>query len=198
MDDSPFPSPGLDNNPNSKNRKRFVFLFFAIILILLLAFLGTRFLGQTDNANTDTTPSPTEFVIPTDTPTPEVTEEPSPSENETPTPTKRATTGSSTSSIDKASGLDRKDLSVVVQNGSGEKGVAGRTSDELKAFGYDVTGTGNADNFTYTDVTIKVKSASKDFLAILKKDLSSTYTIGSATSDLPASSTSDAVVIVGK
>lgn len=195
MEENPFPTPTLDK-PSGK-RKKYIFLLFAIILVVLLVFLGTRFLGSNDGTEeTEITPTPTEFVIPTDTPTPEVTG----GATNTPTPTAKVTPtkGASSDSVDKASGLDRADLSVVVQNGSGEKGVAGSAKSTLEGLGYVVSSTGNADNFDYTDVTIKVKSAQKDFLAILKKDLATSYTIGSATSDLPASTSYDALIIIGK
>lgn len=159
--------------------------------------MGSKFLGTGKNAGTgDITPTPTEFIIPTDTPAPTSSETPTvtPKPTKTPTPTLKP----SASSIDQASGLDRKDLSVTVQNGSGEAGVAGKAADVLRNLGYNVAGTGNADNFNYSDVTIQVKSPKKDFLALLKKDLSTNYTIGSATSDLSATSSSEALVIVGK
>lgn len=196
MEDNPFPTPSLEKKPASKKKKRFIFLFFAIVFILLLIYVGSKVLNSNKSSkDADITPTPTEeFIIPTDTPVP--------TEELTPTPTQKPTAAptpkSSTSSIDKTTKLDRKDLSVTVQNGSGEKGVAGKVADVLKGFGYNVTSTANADNFNYSDVTIQVKSAKSDYLPVLKKDLSSDYTIGSATSDLPSSSSADAVVIVGK
>lgn len=199
MEDSPFPTPSIDK-PSSRRRKRLVFLFFAIVLILVVAYLGSRFLGGSGGGSSDITPTPSEFVIPTDTPAPteEITSTPEPTKKPTSAPTPTTKASPATSSVDKTTGLDRADLKVAVQNGSGEKGVASKTSGELKDFGYDVVSSGNADNFDYTDVTIKVKSTKKDYLAILKKDLSTNYTIGSGTSDLDSSSAFDALVIVGK
>jgi len=89
-------------------------------------------------------------------------------------------------------------MSVTVQNGSGEKGVAAKAADTLRGLGYNVVSAGNADNYDYSDVTIQVKSSKSDFLSLLKKDLSTSYTIGSSTSDLTATSSSDALVIIGK
>lgn len=197
MEDNPFPTPSLDKKPASKKKKRFIFLFFAIVFILLLIYVGSKVLNSNkSNKEADITPTPTEeFIIPTDTPAP-TTEEltPTPTQKPTASPTPR----SSTSSIDKTTKLDRKDLTVIVQNGSGEKGVAGKVADILKNLGYNVTSTVNADNFNYSDITIQVKSTESDFLPVIKKDLSSDYTIGSSTSDLSSSSSADAVVIVGK
>jgi hypothetical protein len=100
--------------------------------------------------------------------------------------------------VDPATGLDRSQLSVTVENGSGAAGVAGKGADVLKNLGYDVTSTGNADNFNYTGVTIQVKAASSDYLNLLKTDLGSSYTIGSTSADLPDSFSSDALVIIGQ
>lgn len=101
------------------------------------------------------------------------------------------------SSVDK-SGLDRNKLSVTVQNGSGTEGAAGKAGDMLKEFGYNVASTGNADNYNYQGVTIKVKKEKGNFLDLLKKDLAKDYKINSSTSDLDPSSPSDALVIIGK
>lgn len=197
MEENPFPTPSLDKKPASKKKKRFIFLFFAIVFILLLIYVGSKVLNSNQSSReADITPTPTEeFIIPTDTPTPTGEEL---SSTPTQKPTAVPTPKSATSSIDKTTKLDRKDLTVIVQNGSGEKGVAGKVADILKGFGYNVTSTANADNFNYSDITIQVKSNKSDFLPVLKKDLSSDYTIGSSTSDLSSSSSADAVVIVGK
>lgn len=101
------------------------------------------------------------------------------------------------SPIDK-SGLDRSTLSIAVANGSGKEGVAARGANILKGFGYNVASTGNADNFNYEGVTIKVKKESNNFLDLLKQDLSKDYTITKTSSDLDSSSTADALVIIGK
>jgi hypothetical protein len=102
-----------------------------------------------------------------------------------------------TSPIDE-SGLDRSKLSIKVENGSGTEGAAGKMSEILKKLGYNNPSTGNADNYNYKNVTIKVKSEKADFLNLLKKDLSKDYTVKTATSDLPPSSSTDAVIIIGK
>ncbi|MEK7186227.1 MAG: LytR C-terminal domain-containing protein [Patescibacteria group bacterium] len=196
MEDNPFPQPTLEK-PTSKKKKRFVFLFFVIVLVLILIYLGSRFMGNSSSQQEEALPTPEEFVIPTDIPTP-AEESPAPTEEAKKTPTPTAKASRSASSVDKTTGLDRADLEILVQNGSGEKGVAGTVADVLKGLGYAISSTGNADNFDYSDITIQVKSAQKDFLPILKKDLAGSYTIGSATSDLPASASYDALVIVGK
>lgn len=174
----------------------------AILVLVVLALLGfggynamAYFLGSGTPAQQqeEITPTPTIEEIqetPTETPTPE--------ESPTPEPTKEPTARPTTSPIDKATGLDRRELSIEVQNGSGEKGVAGKVADFLKSFGYKISGTKNADNFDYTNVTISIKSASANYLSVLKKDLNTQYSVGDTNSTLSASSSADAVVIVGK
>ncbi len=165
--------------------KRPIYLILVIIILILL-FVGFR-VASSHQKNT-TQPTPTPIVIATETPTP--TTNPLVSPTVTPTPT--------VNPVDKASGLDRSKLSVTVQNGSGTAGVAAKGVTALKDLGYDVVGSGNADNFNFTNVTIQVKSSKSNFLALLKRDLGFSYTIGSATSDLPDSFSSDALVIIGQ
>jgi hypothetical protein len=86
----------------------------------------------------------------------------------------------------------------VIENGSGQAGVASKASDYLTGLGYNVSSTGNADNFNYTNVTIQVKSGQSDFLPLLTKDLGVNYTIGNTSSDLPDSASEDALVIIGQ
>lgn len=101
------------------------------------------------------------------------------------------------SPVDK-SGLDRSKLSVTVTNGSGIEGTAGKAATILKELGYNIVSAGNADNYNYKGVTIKVKKEKSNFLDLLKKDLSKNYTITASSSDLDSSSPTDAVIIIGK
>jgi|WetSurMetagenome_2_1015567.scaffolds.fasta_scaffold05022_8 hypothetical protein len=101
------------------------------------------------------------------------------------------------SPVDK-SGLDRSKLSITVENGSGTEGVAGKAADALKTLGYNIVSTGNADNFNYQGITIKVKSASGNFINLLKQDLSKDYAITASSSDLSSDSPTDALIIIGK
>lgn len=176
--------------PRKKINRRFLYLL-ALILLLVLLFLGYKILNVNKTVKTATpTPTPTVFEVPTDTPTPEISPTKTPDNSPTPKPT--------SSPIDKTTGLDRSKLTIVVENGSGEAGVAKKGADYLTGLGYTVSSTSNADNYNYTNVTIQVKASSSDYLNLLKKDLGFNYTIGSATSDLPNSASSDAVVIIGK
>lgn len=184
--------------PKRKINKRFIYVIAAVIVIVLL-FGIFKFLNpdtsNNNNINSDINSSfQQEPVIDTptltETPTLQVTETPSPTQTPTPKPTSNP--------IDSTTGLDRSTLSVTVQNGSGQAGVAGGGSDFLKSLGYNVTSAGNADNFDYTNLTISVKSAESQFLSLLKKDLATKYTVASSSSNLDNGFSSDALVIIGK
>src|SRR3989344_5334750 len=110
----------------------------------------------------------------------------------TPTPTPKA------DPVDKATGLNREDLTIEVQNGGGVVGAASKGADFLKSLGYHVASTGNADNYDYENTVIKVKSDKSKYLPLLKKDLSANYSVGTSSEDLSASSSADALVIIGK
>ena len=154
----------------TRNYKRIGILIVVGVLIILLVVSLFRFLNSSgENA-----------IIPT--PAPETTNATvTPEETPSPTP-----------------GLDRGSLSITIQNGSGEAGVAKTASDFLVEKGYTVSATGNADNFDYQDVTIQIKEDSSEFLDLLKSDLSEKYNLGSASADLSSSFSTDALVIIGK
>lgn len=193
MEESPLEAiPALGPQKKVVN-KRFVYLILTI-LVLLVAFFSYRIFGAKEKGTISqnlaiTTPVPTE-TLPTETPTPTPTPIPNITTTPTPVPTLNP--------VDSATGLDRSKLSVIVQNGSGEAGVAGKAESVLKNLGYDVVSTGNADNFNYVNAVIQVKPASSDFLSLLKTDLGLSYTIGSNSADLPDSFSSSALVIIGK
>lgn len=175
--------------------KKLLFLIIPIVLILGGGiFLGKNIIGGSSETEiTPTlTPTPTEFIFPTETPT--ATPSVSISPTKTPTPSPKP----SQNPVDKATGLDRSELTISVQNGSGAKGAASSMADVLRSFGYKIASIGNASNYDYLDVTISVKSELAEYLPILKKDLSSEFTVGSTSADLSASSSADAVVIIGK
>ncbi|MCL4419017.1 LytR C-terminal domain-containing protein [Patescibacteria group bacterium] len=179
-----------------KSKRPLFWLLLLIIIVILLVFVGKKLIGSKSQKQeaSQTTPTPTQTQLPTDTPSLSPTSQstPSPKPTNTPTPKQAA------SPLDKTTGLDRSKLSVAVQNGSGETGVAAKASDFLKNLGYNVVSTGNADNSGYTSVTVQVKNAKSDYLSLLKKDLSANYTVGASSSDLSASTSADAVVIIGK
>lgn len=185
------------NLTRSKGPKWFLLVVFLLILAGV-GYAGYRYFVAGNSASQtkkiSATPTPTAFVFPTDTPTPALSQTPTPSGKTTPSPTPKS--GSTT--VDKKTGLDRADLTVAVQNGSGTVGAATKASDEMKGFGYHVVSVGNASNFSYEDITIQVKSTFSKYLPLLKSDLGASHTVASASATLPASSASDAVVIFGK
>ncbi|MBP7832566.1 MAG: LytR C-terminal domain-containing protein [Candidatus Levybacteria bacterium] len=190
-------TPASSSKGPSKRGKKLVFLILIIIILAAIAFGAMQLLGNTSTEDATPTPTIEEFVLPTDTPAPtepETDGSPAPTSSTTTTPAPTSAGGSS-SSVDPVTKLDRADLTIVVQNGSGEAGVANVMKEKLEDLGYVVSSTGNADNFDYTETVIQVKAASKDFVSLLRKDLGDDYTIGSATSDYTGSG--DAVVIVG-
>lgn len=97
-----------------------------------------------------------------------------------------------------AQNQERGKISLTIQNGSGAEGTAGKGADFLREKGYAITGTGNADNYNYEGITIKVKNSGQAYIELLKKDLSEKYEVGETSSDLPEDGPSDAVIIIGK
>lgn len=187
--------------PRRKINKRFIYIVVAVLAVVLL-FVGFNFLNSkkgndlNSDINTSANPSPeltaTATPFPTEEETPTPTKEPSPTPSDTPTPKPTS------NPVDKTTGLDRSKLSVTVQNGSGQAGVAGKGADLLKQLGYNVVGTANAGNFDYTNVSVNVKSADSEYLDLLKKDLGTEYTVASTSSNLESGFSSDALVIIGK
>lgn len=184
-----------ESSKNSGNKKRIILIFIGILILVALVAFAIIATGGKGESEKDITPSPSQSVIsPTITPTVAATETP----KTTPTPTTKTTpTPTTTSTTDKKTGLDRADLTIAVENGSGVAGAATKMSDALKKLGYDVVSSGNADSFDYATTEIQVKSTKKTYLPLLKSDLSTDYTIGSATADYTGSE-ANAVVIVGK
>jgi hypothetical protein len=197
MEDSSFQSPINQFNYSAsempKKPKKFVYV--VILLVILVGFFLTRnlfFKSAKQTEQPTITPAPTEFQFPTDTPAPSVSPSEETDESDV-TPTAKAV-----NPVDALTKLDRSTLSVEVQNGSGVTGAAAKGSNVLKSFGYKVSSVGNADNDNFENVTIQVKSTKANFLALLKKDLGFSYTVGSTSADLDSSSTADALVIIGK
>ncbi len=183
--------------PKKKINKRFLYLI-GFVIFLVLAFIGYSILGSqksSDNKTSSQTPTPTEFIIPTDSPTPALEEEtPTPTEEPSQTPTPKPTQNP----VDSTTGINRSDLTVTVQNGSGESGVAKTGVDFLTNLGYDVSSPQNAETQDYTGVTIQIKAGSSKYLALLKNDLAKEYTVSTSSSDLSDSFSTDALVIIGK
>lgn len=159
-------------SPRKRNPKQLLILLAAVIVILLVLFNGVKFVASKFQKSS---PTPTPLTsVETSTPSPTET----PSSTPSASPEASSTPSASSNPVDSATGLDRSQLSVAVQNGSGESGVGAKAASFLKNLGYDVVSTGNADNFNYTNVTIEVKSSQKSYLPLLNKDLSASYSVG--------------------
>ncbi len=185
-----YASRSSNNTPRTPGKALYVVLF--ILLIVIIGIGAAQFLSSRNNQLKDTAPTAIEYEEPTDvspSPTPEATEE----DNTTPSPTKADDETSDT--VDKTTGLDRKDLSIVVLNGSGVSGAAGKLSTKLKDLGYNVSSTGNADSSDYESTEINLKSTKKSFLNLLKKDLGSDYIVGDTSTTYTGSG--DAQIIIG-
>lgn len=187
---------GTLNQP--PKRSKFLIFFIVSVFIIVGLFGVWQFLGlKSQKEETPTAiPTPTEFQLPTEmeSPTPEATGAAKPTTTLLPTSTPKPTVDP----VDKTTGLDRSTLTIEVQNGSGVVGAAKKAADVLKELGYVISSTGNADNYEYNNVTIQVKNTMSKYLALLKKDLESNYTVGTASAELTATSSADALVVVGK
>lgn len=201
MEDSSFQfQPRSERVASSREKsgksKKILAVVVAVAVIGLLGFGATRFIGNNKEETAVVNPTPTEAPEPTGTPIP--TETPKETPTPTLTPTNTPAPKPTVNPIDRTTGLNRSKLSIHVFNGSGTSGASKVASDYLEGLGYNIIQIGNAANFDYTKTSIQVKSAKSDFLNLLKKDLSSKYSVGSASADLADSERPDAFVIVGK
>lgn len=200
MEEGLFQNQFSSKRSQKSSKNKFIFIAFAIILLTVVILGGKSFIGgKSGDAVITPTPDvfPTEEIIfPTDTPYPTATPEATiaPTSMPTKTPTPRPTSNP----LDKETGLNRSQISVDIKNGSGTAGAASKMADTLRGFGYSIAGTGNADNYDYEKTTISVKPGKEKYLSLLEKDLSASYSIGTKSADLSASSSADAVVIIGK
>lgn len=172
-----FDSSAPFSAPKKKRSRKWLVFLFLILLTILLGVGLYHFLK--------TKPGLLKQAIPLPTPTVSVRLSPTLTPIASPSAAPKPT-------------IDRSSVSVTIENGSGVAGAAGSMASALKTLRYNVVATTNAGSFTYQGVTIEVKKGQDSLLALLKQDLSKTYTITNATTTLPDSSASDAVVIVGK
>jgi hypothetical protein len=199
MDEMPY----LDAPQTRRKRrsKKWIVLLFLLLVLVIGGVAAYKFLPSVISPKQKVapiTPTPTDFVFPTDTPAPSgslsVTPSSGPSGKVIPLPSQKTGKATPTS----AASTNKSSTTVLVENGSGTAGAASKMASTLRGLGYMVTGTGNAATFDYTNVTIQVKKSKSAILSSLKKDLSASYTIDSTSTSLPESSSTDAVVIIGK
>lgn len=108
------------------------------------------------------------------------------------------TSGAASPSATPAVGIARKDVMVLVQNGSGVKGAAGVAADMLTGLGYEIAGTGNAKGGPYAESELQVKQGKTDITKLLENDLAGKYTLSKTVGTVEETATYDAVLIVGK
>lgn len=200
MDEISYSGSSASRKKRRISKRLVTFGLIAVIVLVLIggiAYFVTR-KGDSENDGSAIITLPEEQQKTENTPTPEASITPAvsvtPSASKSPTPKTSVSPTKSPSVSDSA----KSDIKVVIQNGSGESGVAGKASDVMKAAGYTVVSTGNADNFDYKDVTVRVKPSQKSNLAAIEKALSTNYTVGDTSSDLSEGQSYDVLVIIGK
>ena len=168
-EEKPTVMPEISMHTNSAKKPLIV---WALVTIIVAVLTGSILFAVSRKSTT----MPSFFTRPTPTPTPAPTP--------TPTPTPAV--------------VDKTSFKIKVLNGSGTPGAAGKMKTLLEDKGYEVSSTGNTEDYTYTSTEIHGKSTMTDAIANLKADLKSSYTIGTVAADLDASASSDVHVIVGK
>lgn len=93
--------------------------------------------------------------------------------------------------------VDKKSLSIIVLNGSGVGGAAGKVAAALKAEGYTKVKTGNADAYDFKDLTIRYVSSAKNAVTLMTEDLKDSYTVAE-TEEASLSGSLDIEIVVGK
>lgn len=109
-----------------------------------------------------------------------------------------APSATSTPSASPSATLDLTKYTIVVQNGSGTAGEAGKVKDLLTTAGFKVGTTGNAATYDFTKTVIKTKkTVEADYVAKLTTALGKTYEVDSTVISLADTSKDSVIVIVG-
>lgn len=164
----------LKYEPRSPGRSKGKTIFLMIILLVIL-FGGGFFLNKMFHPLSRLRPSAS---VTAPTPIPSPTESPAPI-------------------------LNRSDWSFEVLNGTGVTGEAKKVADKIKALGYPVVKTGNADKDNYTQTQILVKADLLNKVDLVIADLKDTIKIASIAGELGGASgtkegTASARLIIGK
>lgn len=156
-----------------RNKKGKIILLILVILILLGLGAGTILNAKNEKLSFITKRSKTRETV-----------QLSPTQAPIPTPTSEP--------------VDKKTISIQVQNGNGESGVAGKMKNLLIENGYEGTiDTGNADNYDYTNTVLKVKKTKLGIEKDLRESISKDYTLSETTEELSEDSEYDIIIIVG-
>lgn len=99
--------------------------------------------------------------------------------------------------VDSTTGLRRGNLRILVKNASGKTGVGNEVASLFREFGYKIVGV-ESQEADELDVSIKIKREMRDYLYLLRHDLSLlSYRIATVSSDLNREGT-DAVLTIGR
>jgi len=93
--------------------------------------------------------------------------------------------------------LVKKDLKIMVENGAGVGGLAGKTKGVLEKLGYTVYDIGDAEITGRENTLLKFKKDKIEYKDLLKEDLKKNYLEIVVEDDLPADSKYDVLLIVG-
>lgn len=164
------PAPMSDyRQPSSGNNTKWIVVF---IVLLILGGAGIFFFAQSENES-QATPTPSFNVLPIDN---EVLEDPT----STPTP----------------ASVDKSEISIEIQNGTGIPGEAAFLQTELKKLGYSDIEAGNASSTDYTETVVTFsKSVPEQVQTSLKQELEKIYK--SVTVKTSSSQTSSVLIITG-
>lgn len=177
------------DSKGNKGRKKLFAIIGGIVIVILVLIIGSMvFSGGGEEPEEDIFATPASEA-PTDTPTPTPEDEENGEDEEGITPTAAA------NDDEDDEDNTRAEYTILIQNGSGTAGAAGRLADILGDLGYTVAGTENADNFEYTETEIHVANGNSTLLNLLEGDLEDEYTIGDTSTTYDGDD--DAVVIIG-
>lgn len=171
--DNPTPTAGtpIYQESTEKNAK-WLWLLIILIIVGALVFAYVRGIGPFASlkSSSEATTSPSPLKLSSPSPTPEATSE---------------------------AGLNKKDASIRVLNGSGTAGVASTVQALLEGKGWVVDSVGNADAFDFDQTVLTFKSTFAKFEKALVADLSGNYSVIVSSDNLEASDSADIEVIVG-
>lgn len=177
-------------------------IFLAGFFILIAVIFGVLFMIGAFYKKPKTA-APVVTIVPTATPLPTSSASAVLTPSLTGALTPRQTRLSPTAGLstqERGTNLDRSKLRVSVFNGSGEKGAAGQVSSYLQSLGYQIASVGNAEAFTYRNLTVLVKKSKSEYAPLLKKDLqaASNAAVASVSASVSDEIAGDAEVIVGR
>lgn len=111
-----------------------------------------------------------------------------------PTPTVAPTAAPTPSPVT----VSRSDVKVSVINGGGTPGAGSKMKTFLEEKGYSVVSVGNAEDYSYEQTEILVKSGKEEYAKLLSDDLKADYSLGSSSATVAEDADYDVQVIVGK